>query len=110
MKKFTTADFRRWAQIAFVLCALPLLAQAPESNKQKSSSGLVVYTNANVYIKPGKIDKTFGVLNGKIIGADQLRDVMKSSGPGTVIDMGGAFVFPGFNDAHSHLASGGFAK
>jgi len=27
-----------------------------------------------------------------------------------VIDLGGAFVMPGFNDAHVHLASGGFEK
>ncbi len=35
-------------------------------------------------------------------------DILKLKGPETqVIDVGGKFVMPGFNDAHAHLAAGG---
>ena len=38
-------------------------------------------------------------------------EVMKTKGPDTkIVDLDGHFVMPGFNDAHLHLASGGFAK
>src|SRR5438105_9268862 len=43
------------------------------------------------------------------IGSNQ--DIMKLKGPDTqVIELGGSFVMPGFNDAHLHLASAGFEK
>ena len=38
-------------------------------------------------------------------------EIQKLKGPKTqVIDLGGHFVMPGFNDAHVHLGSGGFEK
>ena len=38
-------------------------------------------------------------------------EIQKFKGPKTqVIDLGGHFVMPGFNDAHVHLGSGGFEK
>lgn len=52
------------------------------------------------------------VTNGKIvaIGIDT-EGILKLKGPNTeVIDLDGKFVMPGFNDAHVHLASGGFEK
>lgn len=52
------------------------------------------------------------VTNGKIvaIGIDT-EGILKLKGPNTeVVDLGGNFVTPGFNDAHLHLASGGFEK
>ena len=43
------------------------------------------------------------------VGPDQ--DVLRLKGPHTeVVDLGGHFVMPGFNDAHVHLASGGFER
>jgi len=38
-------------------------------------------------------------------------DIQKLKGPQTqVIDLGGHFVMPGFNDAHLHLADAGLQK
>ena len=55
---------------------------------------------------------SFLVSDGKIKAfgpADALRKLL--TGPKTqVIDLHGAFVMPGFNDAHAHLANGGFEK
>jgi predicted amidohydrolase YtcJ len=43
------------------------------------------------------------------VGANE--EIQKFKGPKTqVIDLGGHFVMPGFNDAHVHLGSGGFEK
>jgi predicted amidohydrolase YtcJ len=56
--------------------------------------------------------KVLAVKDGKIIamGVDTDR-IMQLKGPQTeVIDLNGEFVMPGFNDAHTHLGSGGFEK
>jgi predicted amidohydrolase YtcJ len=43
------------------------------------------------------------------VGSNQ--DILRLRGPHTeVVDLGGHFVMPGFNDAHVHLASGGFER
>ncbi len=47
------------------------------------------------------------VKGGKIVA---VKEVERRVGPGTkVVDLGGKFVCPGFNDAHLHFASGGSA-
>lgn len=49
------------------------------------------------------------VLGGRVLWADTSASVRKLAGAKTkVIDLHGAFVMPGFNDAHNHLWSGGF--
>src|SRR5207302_3399666 len=51
------------------------------------------------------------IANGKIVANGSDAEVRKLAGPNTkTIDLHGHFVMPGFNDAHSHLASGGFEK
>lgn len=51
------------------------------------------------------------VANGKIIAVGTNDEINKLKNKNTqVIDLGGHFVMPGFNDAHLHLASGGFEK
>ena len=58
----------------------------------------------------GSRASTIAVAGGKIIaiGGDE---VLSRRGPKTrMVDLGGRFVMPGFNDAHCHLAEGGQAK
>jgi predicted amidohydrolase YtcJ len=51
------------------------------------------------------------VSGGKITAVGSNEDIQKFKGPDTqVVDLGGHFVMPGFNDAHVHLGSGGFEK
>jgi predicted amidohydrolase YtcJ len=51
------------------------------------------------------------VANGKILTAGIDAEVLKLKGPKTkVIDLQGAFAMPGFNDAHTHMASAGRLK
>lgn len=55
--------------------------------------------------------QALAVAGGKIIAIGSNEDIQKRKGPKTqVIDLGGHFVMPGFNDAHVHLGSGGFEK
>ncbi|HEY2116622.1 MAG TPA: amidohydrolase [Candidatus Angelobacter sp.] len=55
--------------------------------------------------------QALAVLGGKIIAVGSNEKIRKMKGPRTkVVDLGGHFVMPGFNDAHVHLGSGGFEK
>jgi predicted amidohydrolase YtcJ len=111
---------------------LVVLTMASLSSAQQSQSPAdVIFVNGNVY--PGVGDVTAVIKNGTLppftrkvqltsvqalatsqgrivaIGANQ--EIQKLKGPKTqVIDLGGNFVMPGFNDAHVHLGSGGFEK
>ena len=60
---------------------------------------------------PSRKISGFRSLQGKITAVGSNDDIQKLKGPKTqVIDLGGHFVMPGFNDAHVHLGSGGFEK
>ena len=51
------------------------------------------------------------VRNGRIIAVGTDDEIRRYKGKRTqAVDLRGAFVMPGFNDAHVHLASGGFEK
>jgi predicted amidohydrolase YtcJ len=53
--------------------------------------------------------QAMAVRNGRIMAAGAGDEIRKIKGPHTqVVDLGGRFAMPGFNDAHLHLASGGF--
>src|SRR5262249_32288190 len=55
--------------------------------------------------------QVLAVTQGKIVAIGSSEDVKKWQGPQTqVIDLGGHFVMPGFNDAHLHLGSAGMSK
>jgi predicted amidohydrolase YtcJ len=57
------------------------------------------------------IAQAVAIKDGKVQSIGLADAVKKLAGPKTqVIDLKGAFVMPGFNDAHAHLANGGFEK
>src|SRR6185437_6440930 len=80
----------------------------------------VIFTHADIYsgghfstrgdpftAMDGPRASTIAIAGGKVlaIGGDE---VLPHRGPKTqIVDLGGHFVMPGFNDAHAHLASGG---
>ncbi|HUS18219.1 MAG TPA: amidohydrolase family protein, partial [Terriglobales bacterium] len=73
-----------------------------------------VFINGNVYTgSPGKSARAeaFAVTAGKIVAVGDSAAIRKSAAKNTQVhDLAGAFVMPGFNDAHLHLANGGFEK
>ena len=55
--------------------------------------------------------EALAVKNGKVVAVGDTKTILRWKGHGTgVIDLKNHFVLPGFNDAHLHLASGGFLK
>ena len=106
----------RLLTIAFVLTfAIAMYAQKPSSPDLIFLNG-DVYTGADLGFggAPAKVyprAQAIAVANGRIVAVGSNQQVQALKGPKTqVIDLGGNFVMPGFNDAHTHMAQGGFEK
>ncbi|MFQ5723330.1 MAG: amidohydrolase [Terriglobia bacterium] len=66
--------------------------------------------NGNIYTGEPGLGRVqaLAVQSGKIVAAGMNDDILAWIGSNTdIIDLEGRFVMPGFNDAHTHLASGG---
>jgi len=91
-------------------------APAPAASGPKAD---VIYLHANVYTGVPANDQFNSILRQEAIAVRGERiqavgknvDIQKLNGPQTqVVDLGGHFVMPGFNDAHLHLAEAGLQK
>ncbi len=79
-----------------------------------------IFVNGDIYAgaaegfggAPAKVyprAQAMAVRNGRIMAVGSSDEILNIKGPHTqVVDLGGRFAMPGFNDAHLHLASGGF--
>jgi len=112
-----------------LLAVLMVLTMASLSSAQQSPAD-IIFVNGDVYVGAPHIELRIGagkqgspklpangraqalaVSGGNIIAAGTNQEIQKLKGPKTqVVDLGGHFVMPGFNDAHVHLGSGGFEK
>jgi predicted amidohydrolase YtcJ len=79
----------------------------------------VIFTHGNVYtgvveassFKSIKRAQSIAVRGDRIEAVGENADILKLKGPETqVIDLGGKFIMPGFNDAHAHLSNGGLDR
>jgi predicted amidohydrolase YtcJ len=80
----------------------------------------VIFTHGNVYtgvVAPASAmganqrAEAIAIGGDRILAVGSIKEITKLKGPQTkVIDLGGHFVMPGFNDAHMHLASAGLEK
>jgi len=79
---------------------------------QKPTASDLIFINGDIYTGAEMLHaQAVAVSGGKIIAVGSNADIQKLKGPKTqVVDLQGRFVMPGFNDAHTHLASGGFEK
>ena len=98
-----------------LLCAVYMQAQEPPA-KPKAD---VIFMHGNVYtgvpvmsaFKAIKRVEAIAVRGDRIAAVGENAEILKLKGPDTqVVDLGGHFVMPGFNDAHAHLIDGGFEK
>ncbi len=88
-------------------------------NAASPSKADVIFTHGNVYtgaVGVGSLGSTkraeaIAVRGDRILAVGTRDEINKMKGPQTkVVDLGGHFVMPGFNDAHMHLASAGLEK
>jgi predicted amidohydrolase YtcJ len=112
--------------LAAVLCLVTGLcsgqSQTPARGTTAGAPGPradVIYVHANVYTGVSSNTQFSSVLREEAIAVrgDRIQavgknvDIQKLKGPETqVIDLGGHFVMPGFDDAHLHLADAGMQK
>ncbi|MEE8201125.1 MAG: amidohydrolase family protein, partial [Candidatus Acidoferrales bacterium] len=86
-----------------------VLAAAIAPSGERSGVDLALL-NGNIYTgEPGRGRvEALAVQSGKIVAAGSNDDILPWIGSNTdILDLEGRFVMPGFNDAHTHLASGG---
>jgi len=91
---------------------------APTSEEPKPKAD-IIFMHANIYTGvPASTpfasilrEEAIAVRGDRILAVGKTADLQKLKGPQTqVIDLGGHFVMPGFNDAHLHLAGAGQQK
>jgi len=79
----------------------------------------VIFVHGNIYtgVSPNSAfssilrEEAIAISGDRILATGNNLDIEKYKGPQTqVIDLGGHFVMPGFNDAHLHLADAGLQK
>src|SRR5271154_5250316 len=71
-----------------------------------------IFVNGDIYTQatPARV-QAMAVRDGRIVAVGSNDEIHKLKGAHTqVVDLGGHFVMPGFNDAHCHLQSGGFEQ
>ncbi len=85
-------------------------SSAPAQNRSAGGpSPDTIFINGDIYTQaaPARA-QAMAVRDGRVIAVGSNDDIRKLKSAQTlVVDLGGHFVMPGFNDAHAHLASGG---
>ncbi len=105
-----------------ILSLVLLLMSASMLSAQKQSADFI-FVNGDIYAgavlpympgaKPPSSERVqaLAVKDGRLIAVGTNEQINKLKAKHTnVVDLGGHFVMPGFNDAHLHLANGGFEK
>ncbi len=105
-----------------LLLTAPLCAQTPASQSAADTSPTTLYLHGNILTgahltsapdaspTPARVT-ALAVTNSTIVAAGNDDQILKLRGPHTqVVDLAGAFVMPGFNDAHTHIATAGQQK
>ncbi len=75
----------------------------------------VIYTGVGFAEDRPEVVQAIAIGGGKVLAAGKTGDVLRLAGPNTHLHdlnsaANGTFVFPGFNDAHTHLGSAGQTK
>jgi len=112
---------KRIAPILWLALAAAATAQTdrPAQNAPKPKPD-AIFTHGNIYtgvvdaaasLGGNKRAEALAVVGDRILAVGARDEIMKLKGPDTkIVDLGGHFVMPGFNDAHMHMASAGLQK
>ena len=94
----------------FVIAALNASFSADAApGKSAGQPPDVIFVNGDIYTQavPARA-QAIAVRDGRVVAVGSNDDIRKLKGPQTqVVDLGGHFVMPGFNDAHVHLEEAG---
>jgi predicted amidohydrolase YtcJ len=100
-----------------MLMCMPAFAQAPAAEAKPKADMIFLHGNvytgvpANTPFSSILREEAIAVRDGRVQAVGKNVDIEKMKGPDTqVIDLGGHFIMPGFNDAHLHLADAGLQK
>lgn len=102
-------DRRRFLSLSAGVAAVPLMRQVVFTPAFARSVPVdTIYTNARIWTGEGREIYTdaFGLVNGRIaaLGTEATRSL--ASAKTRIVDLGGAFVTPGFTDCHTHFTMG----
>jgi predicted amidohydrolase YtcJ len=104
-------DNLRIAKLFLLLSLLMLLNTNSSSADDRigSRASDTIFLNGDIYTQAApQRAQAMAVRDGRIIAIGSNDDIRKlKQGRTEVVDLGGHFVMPGFNDAHLHLAAGG---
>ena len=98
--------------LLLIACSVFAVHASFSSGEAVKSSGPapdIIFINGDIYTQatPARA-QAMAVSDGHIVAIGSNDDIRKLKGPQTqVIDLGGHFVMPGFNDAHVHLERAG---
>jgi len=101
-----------FGSLVLVAWSMPLLAQQRTFTATADAIYLHgdIVTGEDLTSTPRRVSAV-AIQNGMVAAVGTDREILRLRGPETeVIDLRGAFVMPGFNDAHVHLASAGREK
>jgi len=102
-----------------VVLALTLAVSLSAQNTPDKPKADVIFTHGNVYtgsvdpssLVAGQRAEAIAIWGDRILAVGSRDEVLKTKGPDTrIVDLGGHFVMPGFNDAHLHLSDAGQEK
>ena len=106
-------------KMSTAVIALGMVCTARAQEPPAHPKADIIFTHGNVYtgvavassFKAIKRAEAIAIRGDRIQAVGENADILKLRGPETeVIDLGGRFVMPGFNDAHAHLVNGGFEQ
>jgi len=105
-------------KLIMVVLLFSISAQLP-AQQAATPNADVIFIHGNIYT--GTEDKSpfheikraqaLAIRDDRLLAVGTAAEALKLKGPQTqVVDLGGHFVMPGFNDAHTHLAEAGFQR
>ncbi|MGB9235752.1 MAG: amidohydrolase [Terriglobales bacterium] len=105
-------------RLTILLCAIVSAASAQDAAPRPKADA--IFTHGDIYtgaldasssLGAGQRAEALAIRGDRILAVGTREEIAKLKGPETrIIDLGGHFVMPGFNDAHMHLASAGLEK
>ena len=109
MKNPFAADLRGLTRI-FLFIWLGI-GSLPGSTAVNDNTPDTIFLHGDIYTNAGTRAQAIAVRGGRIVAVGSDAEIQQLKGNRTqVVDLGGHFVMPGFNDAHVHLANAGYEK